>query len=172
VSGDQEEIWEGLVKDFEHVKAYFSPSRDPKENVVGFIDRTRRTLEVAMFVVSDKEIADALIRAASRGVAVRVVMDLEQSKREYDLDDYLKGKVDVRIDPRSGFMHNKYAISDAGMANSAVLTGSFNWSVAATKRNRENLMIVRVRSKRHKLCAVIQQFSDNFEAIWKVGRQV
>jgi phosphatidylserine/phosphatidylglycerophosphate/cardiolipin synthase-like enzyme len=60
-------------------------------------------------------------------------------------------------------MHNKAAVSDLGKKRgSAVLTGSFNWTKNAVRRNRENLVRIRVR-------AVIQQFQDNFEVVWKAN---
>jgi len=149
---------------FQIVKAYFSPSRDCVDNVIGFMDRTKKTLDVAIYSLTQKEIIGALERTSQRGIKVRMVVDADQYKSVTVMKEAIAGLqklgCDIRVDKQSGYMHNKYSISDLRGRQPAVLTGSYNFTAHATKVNRENL--VRIRNK---MC--VKQFQDNFEEIWK-----
>jgi len=52
-------------------------------------------------------------------------------------------------------MHHKFAVFD----NSYVLTGSFNWTRAATKENRENIVITNHSG-------LVVQFKNEFDKLW------
>jgi hypothetical protein len=52
----------------------------------------------------------------------------------------------------------KFCIGD----DKAVITGSFNWSYNADKRNAENFVIVR-------LSYAVKDFKKEFEAIWQLN---
>jgi phosphatidylserine/phosphatidylglycerophosphate/cardiolipin synthase-like enzyme len=148
---------------FASVKGYFSPGRDCVETVTGFITRTRKTLDCAVFSLTNPDIIEALLAAVKRGVKVRMVTDKDQyaqNPKQREAVAALQGvAVEVRIDRQSGYMHNKYAISDYGQRGSAILCGSFNWTKNAVKRNRESLIRLRVKP-------VIAQFQQNFETVW------
>lgn len=154
--------WEHLVK------AYFSPGRDALEVTIGFIDRTRKALDVAIFSITHPEVVAALLRAHQRGVTggdggtIRIVTDKDQMRNAAQraaVKRLTEAGIRVLVDTESGYAHNKYAIADARTKRPAVLTGSYNWSVRATKQNRENLVRIRVKG-------CIEQFAKNFEAIW------
>jgi phosphatidylserine/phosphatidylglycerophosphate/cardiolipin synthase-like enzyme len=150
------------------VKAYFSPGRDALEVTVGFIDRTARTLDVAIFSITHPDIVAALVRAHKRGVSggdggpIRVLTDKDQAAGAAQMAA-VKALADaglaVRVDRESGYAHNKYAVSDARGRTPAALCGSYNWSVRATTRNRESLARIRVK-------ACVRQFADDFGRIW------
>lgn len=151
-----------------HVKAYFSPGLDAVGTVVGFIDRTRYSLDVAIFSLTHQPIIDALLRAHQRGVTggkggfIRILVDKDQMENPAQaraVKQLVEAGLDVRLDREAGYQHNKYAVSDFGHRQPAALCGSYNWSARATKVNRESLVRIRVK-------ACIQQFVDNFEEVW------
>lgn len=151
------------------VKAYFSPGRDAVDTVIGFIDRSKHSLDVAIFSLTYQPIVDALIRAHKRGLTggdgsgpIRVLVDKDQmtvKAQQLAVQSLLEAGLIVSMDRESGYMHNKYAISDWGHKQPAVLCGSYNWSAHATKANRESLVRIRVK-------ATIKQFVTNFSDIW------
>ena len=153
---------------YRNVKAYFSPGRNPVENVIGFIDRTKKTLDVAMFSLTDPELKEAVKRALARKIQMRLLADKEQAigvaAMAKTLDEIRAAGGNIRLDKGSGFMHSKYAISD----KLAVLTGSYNWTERAEKRNCENLLVVRKKSSRKNVAIdqVLAEFQGDFEAIW------
>lgn len=152
---------------FRAVKPYFSPGRDPQTNIIGFMDRTTKTFDGAVYSFTDPEIAAAVKRMLERKVAVRLIVDREQALNAAMakvLDDLRAAGVNIRADRESGYMHSKYAISD-GMA---VLTGSYNWTIRALKLNRENLVIIRKKSKRKNWAVdlILDEFKANYEEMW------
>jgi phosphatidylserine/phosphatidylglycerophosphate/cardiolipin synthase-like enzyme len=117
------------------------PQRQAQRLVEKIIDASETSVTIAAYQMTSKPIADALCRAAERGVAVTAVLDQKSnphgpgnSKRDY-LSDC---GVAVRSDARYPIMHDKFIVVD----NKHVETGSFNYSFAAAERNAENAMVI------------------------------
>lgn len=139
-----------------YVSTYFSPKRGAADQIIGFIDRCETTLDIAVYSLTHDGIAEAIIRAQSRGVLVRVLIDnLQASSRWADDEKLEEVGVQVRRDIKSGSMHHKFCIGDSN----AVITGSFNWSVNADQRNAENFVIIRLKY-------AIADFQDEYDALW------
>ena len=89
--------------------------------------------------------AEALVAAEKRGVAVRWITDDEfgidaDQEAESSLFEALKnGGVEVRDDARTALMHNKFWIFDGG----TVWTGSTNITVNGIFRNNNNVIVIR-----------------------------
>jgi len=141
----------------QYAKAYFSPDKNARQHIIGFIDRTQKDLDIAVYAVTDDLISDAIIRAHNRGVAVRVLMDDLQAASRYADDEKMQAAgVPLRLDIRSAAMHNKFAISD----KSAVMTGSYNWTLNAATRNSENWVIIWLKYMIH------DYYQPQFEKLW------
>lgn len=67
----------------------------------------------------------------------------------------MKKGLDVKFHMGSGLLHDKFAIID----NRVVLTGSFNWTITADKKNAENLLVIRDRD-------LAQEYTKQFKHIW------
>jgi|APSaa5957512622_1039677.scaffolds.fasta_scaffold60292_3 phosphatidylserine/phosphatidylglycerophosphate/cardiolipin synthase-like enzyme len=146
-----------------YVSTYFSPKQGAAAQVVGFIDHCTGTLDIAVYALTHNDIAEAIARAHSRGVVVRVLTDHLMSMQKGSDDEKLKAVgIDVRKDTQDGAMHHKFCIGDAHTPNGAVITGSFNWSVNADKRNAENFVIIR-------LAYAVKKFKREFDRIWKLN---
>ena len=63
--------------------------------------------------------------------------------------------IDCLYDKTSAHMHHKFAIAD----NSLLLTGSYNWTRAASTENNENILV----SNNGKL---VNSFQNQFEKLW------
>ncbi len=105
----------------------YAPEADLERIDVGLIGEARATIDVAAYVLTDRPVAEALERAAERGVSVRVVVD--SGAPDLDAGELLerlaatKG-VEVRIKPAGDLMHLKaYAID-----GQTVRLGSANFS--------------------------------------------
>lgn len=143
-----------------YVSTYFSPDRGAADIVIGFIDHTTTTLDVAVYSLTHPRIAKAVQDAHERGVAVRVLTDKVQASSKYSMaGDLDEAGLSVRLDHQAGSMHNKFAVSDAALPSRAVALGSFNWTKSADERNAESLVIVRLR-------AVVQACQDEFGRLW------
>jgi len=143
-----------------YVSTYFSPDRGAAQQVVGFIDHCTSTLDIAVYSLTHNDIAEAIARAYSRGVVIRVLTDHLMAMQKGSDDEKLKAiGVDVRKDTQDGALHHKFCIGDG----KAVITGSFNWSVNADERNAENFVIVR-------LSYAVADFQREFNRIWKLNK--
>lgn len=142
-----------------YVSTYFSPRQGAAAQVVGFINRCEKTLDIAVYSFTHNDIAEAVARAHERGVKVRVLMDHLQSQQKGADDEKLKARgVEIRKDTQSGAMHHKFCIGDG----KAVITGSFNWSYNADTKNAENFVIMR-------LSYAVKNFQKEYERIWKLN---
>ncbi|MDP1952608.1 MAG: phospholipase D-like domain-containing protein, partial [Betaproteobacteria bacterium] len=50
--------------------------------------------------------------------------------------------IPVTLEVRYQSAHNKVIILDAGTAQAAVITGSYNWTYAAQAKNAENVLLL------------------------------
>lgn len=116
------------------------------EKFVAFVDAATKTLDVAAYEFDLENVAQALVRAKSRGVAVRMVTDTDtvNATRDEATQKALKivGDAGITIvpDDRSAIMHHKFAVRDG----EEVWTGSWNLTVGDTYRLNNNA--VRMRS--------------------------
>lgn len=121
------------------VEYCFSPGGNCAAVLVKWISTARTSIHVMIYSFTLDNVRDALIHAKGRGIDVRVVFDQGQVHgQESEYSTLKNAGVDVRIDTGAGLMHDKVAIVD----NRIVITGSFNWSVAANTENNENLLVI------------------------------
>jgi len=134
----------------------FSPKNNCKDRIITLIDNTKSNLKIAIFSFTNKEIADSVIRAHTRHVDVKLIMDSQQSNGVGTQFQFLKELgIPVKVDNTSGYMHNKYIISD----DKKILTGSYNFTINADKRNFENFMI-------SDDLELIEIYVKNFNSMW------
>jgi phosphatidylserine/phosphatidylglycerophosphate/cardiolipin synthase-like enzyme len=146
-----------------YASVYFSPNRHAADTVIGFIDRTVTSLDIAVYSITHDRIADAIIRAHQRGVAVRVLMDKTQAGGKYADDERMEAAgIPVYRDRVTGLMHAKYALSDVGSEQRAVAAGSFNWTLNADTKNVEHLTVLRLKY-------IVDEFQAHFEEIWEAN---
>lgn len=96
------------------------------------IDRAQKTLEIAMYAFTDRPIAEAVIRAASRGVHVWIYRDGIQVKDRGDKSRRILSaagqsgfvQIEVKRNSSRNIMHLKSYLIDGRILR----TGSANWS--------------------------------------------
>jgi len=129
------------------VQACFSPYGKCAGHIVREIAGAEKEILVAVYAFTNEEIAWALVKAGQRGVKVQVVVDQEfDAGSEASKKTFLEEKrIPIRrvagLDRGKGpgSMHQKFAVIDRKI----VLTGSYNWTVAAENSNDENLLLFR-----------------------------
>jgi len=145
------------------INAYFSPRGGCTKAIISEIENAKKTIDVAIYSFTSKPILRALIKAHERGVKVRVVMDEGGAKNRSSAYPYLvKYGIPVRIKRGTGggLMHHKYAIIDGRV----LITGSFNWTKSAEKRNDENLLVL------ENAPSIVKLYQENFEKLWELAR--
>jgi phosphatidylserine/phosphatidylglycerophosphate/cardiolipin synthase-like enzyme len=137
-------------------KVYFSPNGNCQEVIVTEINKAHTSIDVAMFAFTSREIAQALLEAQKREVKIKIVLDTAQIKDRYSKSRYLLGKgLNVKFRMGPGLMHNKFAVID----DRVVITGSFNWTVTADKKNSENLLVITDKE-------LAQKYTKQFKYLW------
>jgi len=148
---------QGFARDIE---VYFSPNGGCEEAVVSEIRKASQTIDIAMYYLSSRKIAQALVKAQEKNVRVRIVLDQGQEIESASKSGYLvKHGLEVRYHLGFGLMHNKFAIIDG----KDLITGSFNWTLTAQEKNEENLLIIKDEG-------TIEQYKQRFEYLWNTSR--
>lgn len=138
-------------------RVVFSPGEECLNALLGLINGAHQALQICVFTISDNRIRDALLKAHQRGVMVRIITDNDKTEdKGSDIDWLAEQGVPVRVDRTRHHMHHKFVIADARQ----IATGSFNWTVSATRYNHENILLLNDET-------VIRDFSDEFESLWR-----
>jgi phosphatidylserine/phosphatidylglycerophosphate/cardiolipin synthase-like enzyme len=138
----------------------FTPNKRCQSLIIGEIGQAKQSIFVQAYSFTDKEIARALAEAAKRGVMVKVILDKSNRKDERSAKSILQDqKIPFRFDAPSGIAHNKIMIIDAAK----VISGSYNFSAAAYKRNTENLLVIRNAS-------LAKDYIQNWQGRWNVSK--
>ena len=139
-----------LMHDNKINAVFFSPDDNVHTILEYLIGQEKKQICMAMFTFTDKKIAQALISAQQRGVRVEVITDTSSVYGKYNKLSLLHdGKITLYLyNPEraktalQGLMHNKFFLfKDNVLGKSLVWTGSFNVTVAASKANRENVLV-------------------------------
>jgi phosphatidylserine/phosphatidylglycerophosphate/cardiolipin synthase-like enzyme len=142
------------------IKVYFSPNGGCQQAVVSQIRKATQTIDIAMYYLSSKKIAQALAQASQNNVRVRIVLDQSQEIESASKSGYLiKHGLQVRYHLGFGLMHNKFAIIDG----QSLITGSFNWTLTAEERNEENLLIITDPE-------TLEKYEQRFNYLWNTSR--
>ena len=121
------------------IQACFTPGQDCTRQITDQIAKAEHSILVQAYGFSSKDIANALIAAKNRGVNVKVILDKSQRSQKYSLLHYIvDAGIPVWIDMKPAIAHNKVMIID----EKEVVTGSFNFTDAAQKRNAENVVFI------------------------------
>ncbi len=127
------------------VEVVFTPWDDAEGAVLRAINDSRKTIHVQAYLFTSRPLAKALIEARQRGVAVEILTDREMLAKgdNSQIPQLAEAGIPVRLEVRYAAAHNKILLIDAGESDSAVVTGSYNFTWSAQARNAENLLILR-----------------------------
>jgi phosphatidylserine/phosphatidylglycerophosphate/cardiolipin synthase-like enzyme len=140
-----------------NVELRFSPQDDAiRYGVRPRIQHARDHIDIAMFFLTHRGVADDLITAHRRGVAVRMIIDERGAANEHSQHVRLRAAgIPVRIERWRGSMHMKAAEIDG----TQVIVGSMNWTNAGESSNDENTLVIHDRASARQLHAF-------FEKLW------
>ncbi|RTL48800.1 MAG: phospholipase D family protein [Rhodocyclaceae bacterium] len=131
------------------VEVAFSPWDDAEGLVLRTLKSARHSLLVQAYVLTSRNIANALLEAKQRGVVVQLLADREQMERNENslVPQLASAGVTVRLETKYSAAHNKVLVIDAEGDHPVVVTGSYNFSWSAQARNAENLLVLRDNPK-------------------------
>jgi phosphatidylserine/phosphatidylglycerophosphate/cardiolipin synthase-like enzyme len=134
--------------------------------LVALLDGAERTVEIANFTFSARDLEAAVLRARGRGVSVRVAMDQGQKNGDTVATRLESAGVPVRFVSGAaggdgqppGLQHAKFVIVD----ETTLATGSNNWSSTGTTINEESTIVVGALPGD----PLVAAFGCHFEAMW------
>ncbi len=127
--------------------------------VLGVVGAAHRSLDVAMYTLTDAAAVAAMEAALARGVAVRVLLDPSERPSDASAASLRAHGVPVRVYASGGEkLHAKVAIAD-GMS---VILGSANWTVSGFEHNHE--LDVAIPANPAVAASFEQQFSSDWAA--------
>ena len=136
-----------------HIESYFTPGTECEDRIIAELARAK-TVDIAVYSITNPKIANAIIAAHRRGARVRIVTDRTMAGHKSSMiDELVAAGIPVRTNRRHKIEHNKFAVFD----NRRMVTGSYNWTTAATKYNSENCIF---------LTHPAQEYSKRFEVLW------
>jgi phosphatidylserine/phosphatidylglycerophosphate/cardiolipin synthase-like enzyme len=143
------------------VEIAFTPGDPIDQIIIGAIAQAKSEVLVHAYSFTHRRIAQALVAAKRRGVAVSVLADREQARSlpQNVLPELVAGGVDVWLDGNFQAAHNKVIVIDAGEAHPVTITGSYNFTLAAQRSNAENIMVLRDNA------AAAKAYRDNWRKL-------
>ena len=143
------------------VELAFTPGDAVDNLIVAAIDRAQTEVLVHAYTFTHRKIAQALINARRRGVAVAVLADREQARAvpQNVLAQLASGGIEVWLDGNFAAAHNKVIVIDAGLPHATTITGSYNFTLAAQRSNAENIVVL------HDNEPVARAYRDNWRRL-------
>jgi phosphatidylserine/phosphatidylglycerophosphate/cardiolipin synthase-like enzyme len=120
------------------VKVYFDG--DSIENaVIEAINSAHSLILIQAYGFNNENICSALKKAKRKKVKIRLILDQSnENNKNSCMNEMEVLHVPTRIGNEGGIAHNKIMIIDSRFT----ITGSFNFTENAVKRNQENLLII------------------------------
>jgi phosphatidylserine/phosphatidylglycerophosphate/cardiolipin synthase-like enzyme len=141
---------------------YFTPPAGGASGLIKQIDGAKKSIKVMAYGFTATNLAEALVRAKRRGVDVGLVQDEKSAQNNREtLPILLAAGIEVRSDGKHAIQHNKVMLID----DDIVITGSYNFTKSAERRNAENIMIVRSSY-------AARRYADNWKIHWDHSEKV
>ena len=145
----------------ESEQIYFAPTTNLEEVDISLIDHAQQRIQVAMYAFTDRTIAQALARAASRGVEVSIYRDRAQFQEEQGRHGQVlsilshRPNVHIRVKGGNDLMHQKAMLVDGEVLRD----GSGNWSVSAARYQDNQVSVTHSPQQ-------IEAFERDFTVMW------
>lgn len=130
----------GASAGFEQVYNAPPNSNSIDGKVISFIHAAVSTVDIAIYSIDHPGIVSEIIAAKNRGVAVRMVVETDNWNAS--CDQIVAAGITIVKDNAGGggqaLMHDKFIVRDG----SAVLTGSYNFTMTQTTTDKNSIIIV------------------------------
>ncbi len=151
----------GEPRAVERSECYFGPGDAMVETLHRLLSEVRRSVDVAVFTITDDRLTEALIDLHRGGRGVRVLTDDDKaSDRGSDAHRLQRAGVAVAFDRSPHHFHHKFAVLDG----ERLVNGSYNWTRSADRDNRENFLVTSDPF-------LVAEYGRAFEGLWgELGR--
>ena len=144
-------------------KVLLSPKAGISRELTRLTQAAAKEISVAAYAFSSKYLGNALVKAMKRGVKVRLILDMNNARKSYSIDEWLiENGIDIRfIKLKRGCMHHKILIVDC----IRLMTGSYNFTNDSEFRNHEAAIFTDDGN-------LVALFIAEFERLWSLAEPV
>ena len=139
------------------IENYFCPEDGCEQKVSSYLKDAERSIHFLAFSFTSEKIADAML--LNKNAEIKGVVEARSSEGEYS--QYLRLRdfgINVLKDKNKKTMHHKVFIIDGNI----VITGSFNPTESADKRNDENILIIHDS-------IIAGKYLKEFDRVWELA---
>ena len=135
----QKKTWYSEKSGIEELNFCFTPGKGCGDLIAKEIFNAEKDIYLQAYGLTSIKIIDQLIAAHKRNIKLHILVDKSNLTDQYSKIALLKAAgIEVLIDKISGIAHNKVIVID----RQKVITGSFNFTNDADKRNAENVVLI------------------------------
>lgn len=147
--------------------ALFAPNDDLRAELLNYITNASGRIYIAVYMITDRQIANALLAAKKRGVDIEIVVDVNCLKDKSSKIPLLAahGAVIYLFNPTAEYgmkngslMHHKFALFSNVKGMHVVWTGSYNFTRAASEMNQENVLVIKKKK-------IFDQYLNQFDRL-------
>lgn len=110
-----------------------------KQRLIAEIDAAEEQVLIAMYSFTDDEFGAAVIRAHRRDVDVYVLLDEgQETAAGRESPNLATAGIPTAVEHQAGLLHHSFVVIDRQI----VITGSYDWSDAASADDFENVVII------------------------------
>lgn len=141
------------------IENYFCPDDGCEEEVSAELKMAEKSIYFMAFSFTSEKIADSIL--FKDGIDIKGVMDSSSAGTKFSQYGRLRDfGIDVLKDKSKKLMHHKVFIIDGN----TVITGSFNPTEGANKRNDENILIIHDPR-------IAEKYMEEFLRVWNLAEQ-
>ena len=122
------------------ISAYFSPKDNTVNSaIIPKINSAKKYIYIPTFLITDKNVTNALINARKRGVDIKIIVDATNAKNTASKHNVLRRSgIKVKTENYAGKLHSKTILID----DKYCIIGSMNLSKSGNYKNDENILII------------------------------
>ncbi len=132
-----------FLVDSTRIENYFAPEDGVASHLLSELSKARKQIVFMAYSFTDKKIAGIITQKHNAGLDVQGIFNWRQKNDKYSVWPQLsQAGIPVYFSPTERTLHHKVMVIDS----QTVITGSFNFTKSANKRNDENLLIISSRA--------------------------
>lgn len=143
------------------VQVLFAPEDKVSSKLLPLINNAKSSIRFMAFSFTHEQLGAAMLSRAKAGVDVQGIFETNGSETQYsELPKFYCAGMPVRQDSNPSAFHHKVIVID----NNTVITGSYNFSNNADRRNDENVVILNNGE-------IAKEYLSEFNTRWAESRQ-
>ncbi|CAK1599445.1 unnamed protein product [Parnassius mnemosyne] len=140
------------------------------DRLLYYLNVPRQSLDICMYVMTNLDLNNVLMKLHFRGVKIRVIIDADMAYSSGSCTRKLeKQGIPIRWMKSSNLMHHKFCLVDTLAADEHVtpfvIMGSLNWTNQALNGNWEDVTVTSQRD-------IVQQYHAEFERLWVLFKPI